>query len=1238
MNREEILYLVPYLFSLALSLGIFAFTWQHRSVRGARIYSWFVAGQTLTIMGFIFELVSPNLQTKILWDKFQWITDIFLVILPFLIFSVQFSEHKLQRPVLVSSFLGVLILGFSALLITDDIHHLLYPNPHLSADTPFPELIYDFTPTVYGFVLVYLYGANIYGISLLARRALAPHNSHRFQYWTLVAGFLIPLFFTIFSLTGVRITPQRDIAPFSLAIGNLIVAWGLFRYKLFDLAPIARDRVLENMGDSVIVLDTSNRVVDLNQIALANIGRKRTEVIGRQAQEAIGNWFELADEFNAVQDGTVEIPGKVHGEDRTYTLNITSIHDQRNKVLGRIFLIHDITIRKQLENAYRQLSEELELRVHQRTEALRETTERYLALFEQNHDAIFILDFEGNYLDVNQRAADLLGYTRDEFIGLSIQDTSAEIEQSRQILRRLLAGEHIPLYERVFRKKDGKHIQVEINIELVRDRHGKPQHVQSVVRDITDRKRTEEALRRSAERYRTVIENQTEFIVRWRPDGIRTFVNEAYCRYFGITIEQALSNSFVQLVADEDRHTVAEKMLRLTSGVTDTETDIHRVIKPDGSIGWQEWTDHAIRNERGEIVEFQSVGRDITEKIRAEEMLRIQGAALEAVANAIIITDRDGIIQWANPAFTTLTGYTAEEVIGKNPRELVRSGKQDRVFYKNMWDTILAGEIWRGELINRRKDGTRYVEEMTLTPLRDKQGQIVRFIAIKHDISERKRAETALEKSENKHRLLFEAANDSIFLMKDGIFIDCNSKTLDMFACQREEIIGKSPIDFSPETQPDGKRSSDKAAEKINAARQGTPQFFEWEHCRLDRTPFYAEVNLSLLELEDETLLQAIVRDITARKVAEESLINEFNFNELLMRLLARFATCTYDEVDASIDIALEDISNFLDGDFAHILLLSADRTSWESYRHWTSLELDPLKRPLRNIKAGSLVWSENKIRNGEPIKINTLDDYPPLAEAERQLGKEEGIKSLLSIPIRGRDESIFGVVDIVSYTQPVKWADSDVTHLKLIGDAIANLLERRRAEANLAEAYDTTLEGWAKALELRDKETEGHSRRVTETTIAIARSMGIPEAEVEHIRRGAILHDIGKMGIPDDILRKNGPLTQEEGDIVEKHPTTAYDLLKPISFLERALDIPFSHHEKWNGSGYPRGLKGAEIPLAARIFAIADVWDALSTDRPYRNAWSREKVTEYILRESGKHFDPQVVEVFLDLAEKGEI
>jgi putative nucleotidyltransferase with HDIG domain len=195
----------------------------------------------------------------------------------------------------------------------------------------------------------------------------------------------------------------------------------------------------------------------------------------------------------------------------------------------------------------------------------------------------------------------------------------------------------------------------------------------------------------------------------------------------------------------------------------------------------------------------------------------------------------------------------------------------------------------------------------------------------------------------------------------------------------------------------------------------------------------------------------------------------------------------------------------------------------------------------------------------------------------------------------------------------------------------------RRRAERlndELTVAYDGTIEAWSRVMDLRDKETEGHSRRVTEMTLRVARSMGIEEAELVHVRRGALLHDIGKMGIPDAILLKPGPLTADEWVIMRSHPQLAREWLSPISFLRPAMDIPYGHHEKWDGTGYPLGLKGEQIPLAVRIFAAVDIWDALRSDRPYRAAWSLEMVIGHIRSLAGTHLDPSVLEVFLGILE----
>ncbi len=201
------------------------------------------------------------------------------------------------------------------------------------------------------------------------------------------------------------------------------------------------------------------------------------------------------------------------------------------------------------------------------------------------------------------------------------------------------------------------------------------------------------------------------------------------------------------------------------------------------------------------------------------------------------------------------------------------------------------------------------------------------------------------------------------------------------------------------------------------------------------------------------------------------------------------------------------------------------------------------------------------------------------------------------------------------------------------------HLLEQRDQLQTLHEelltSYHKTIEGWSCALDLRDKETEGHTKRVTEKSLVFARAIGVSADHLEHIRMGAILHDVGKLGVPDAILLKTGALTEEEWTVMRMHPVYAYQWLSPIKFLESSLDIPYCHHEKWDGSGYPRGLKGEDIPLFARMFAIIDVWDALCSDRPYRKAMTEDQVLEYILAQSGKHFDPALTEVFARLVKE---
>jgi HD-GYP domain-containing protein (c-di-GMP phosphodiesterase class II) len=250
-----------------------------------------------------------------------------------------------------------------------------------------------------------------------------------------------------------------------------------------------------------------------------------------------------------------------------------------------------------------------------------------------------------------------------------------------------------------------------------------------------------------------------------------------------------------------------------------------------------------------------------------------------------------------------------------------------------------------------------------------------------------------------------------------------------------------------------------------------------------------------------------------------------------------------------------------------------------------------------------------------------------------------EDFISYCGLPLVAKQQlrGVLEVFDRTARQRDPEWLDFLETLAGQAAIAIENsiLLENlQRTNQELVLAYDRTLEGWARALELRDKETEGHTRRVADLTVKMGIALGMNPDELVQVRRGALLHDIGKLGIPDKILLKEGPLAEEEWRIMRLHPTYARSLIEPIPYLRPTLDIPYSHHEHWDGSGYPQGLAGEQIPLAARIFTVIDVWDALTSNRVYRASWTAEQARTYLHQNAGVLFDPHIVEAFFRIRE----
>jgi len=370
--------------------------------------------------------------------------------------------------------------------------------------------------------------------------------------------------------------------------------------------------------------------------------------------------------------------------------------------------------------------------------------------------------------------------------------------------------------------------------------------------------------------------------------------------------------------------------------------------------------------------------------------------------------------------------------------------------------------------------------------------------------------------------------------------------------------------------------------------------------------------------------------DITLRKRAEIDLQEQLRRLEAFREIDLAIINIT--NLELVLKTILEKVRSTLSMDAVDVLLLNPDSNVLE-FASGCGFRTKNIKKT--QIRVGQGHGGRAALEQKTVVTPDLTQPREPFLRESLIKGEDFIFYCATPLIMKG---NLVGVLEVFRRTQfnPNKnWLDfletiASQASIAIESSRLFHSLHRSKMELMLA--YDMTLEGWSKALDLRDKETEGHTKRVTEMTVRLARRAGILENELVHIRRGAVLHDIGKMGVPDAILLKPGKLKDDEWDIMRKHPVFAYEWLYPIEYLRPALAIPYSHHEKWDGTGYPLGLKGEQIPLPARLFAVVDVWDALSSDRPYRPAWPREKVIQYILEQAGTHFDPQAVEWFLQI------
>lgn len=426
---------------------------------------------------------------------------------------------------------------------------------------------------------------------------------------------------------------------------------------------------------------------------------------------------------------------------------------------------------------------------------------------------------------------------------------------------------------------------------------------------------------------------------------------------------------------------------------------------------------------------------------------------------------------------------------------------------------------------------------------------------------------------------------------------------------------------------------------------ESTAMFSVLKKCLAERT--FAEIeneftypdgkaawfSLKITPVPEGVLVLSI--DITKHKQTALELQNQLVRTEALIEIDRAILSTT--NLSLALNTILEKVLSVLKVDAGDILLLNrySNMLEFTVERGFRTREIVKTQLRLGQGYAGRAALEQETI-----FVPDVPNADPPFVR--QALLSAEGFISFCATPLVAKGKLV-GVLEVFHRT-PLHPDKSWFNFLQAIAGQASIAIESgqlfqelQRANLDLALAYDATLEGWSKALELRDRETEGHTQRVTEMTVTLARMAKIPESEIVHVRRGALLHDIGKLGVPDNILLKPSKLNDDEWAIMRKHPVFAYEWLYPIEYLRPCLAIPYSHHERWDGTGYPQGLKGEQIPLAARIFAVVDVWDALRSDRPYRQAWSQEKVLEYIRQQTGTHFDSKVVELFLRMIRETE-
>jgi len=880
------------------------------------------------------------------------------------------------------------------------------------------------------------------------------------------------------------------------------------------------------------------------------------------------------------------------------------VRDESGKALFFEGFMLDISERKQAE------------------EALRISEENYRSLAETSNSAIAVLDRHGRILYSNP--AGMRVWEDPQLVGKTVQDLFPKEFAARylQVIRRVIDENIVDVNELETRIK-GREMWFQISMMPLKNSDGSVSALLLNAWNLTERKQAEEAQRRSDILFFKIFRSSPIGVSIFRlSDGHIFNVNDAFLEIAGYTREELIDHSIFGLNLFADLEAQNAWMETLSEG--------RRIINQDA----------AMRRRSGEtrdclasldIIDIGGepmvmvIAADITERKQAEDLLRQSEerfrSTLDTMLEGCQIIDFEWRYIYINESGARQGRSVPEELLGKTMMEAYPGIEYTELFSKLR---ICMKERKSSRFENEFffPNGSSGWFELSIHPV--PEGIFILSI----DITESKLAEEQLRNSEERFRLMAEN-------IEEGFWITDPATNGEVYLSPaNERIFGRSIKELmkTPGAFLENLLSEDRPLVLANMERQrlGESTSMEYRIQRPDGHIRWIWDRAFPILREDGAVkyVTGLVSDITERKETEARIQTQLRRLSALNAIDRAISVNT--DLNITMNLFIMETVSQLQADAVDILLMNPHTQS-----------LHPISQ--RGFKTAD--WGKGELKLGEGLagrvaleqkKVIIYD----LASIEDQfvrvpLHEEEGFISYFGIPLFTKGQ-IKGVLEVFhrSRLDP----DTDwLNYLETLGGQAAIAIENaqlfeglQKSNQELMLAYDATIAGWSHAMDLRDKETEGHTQRVTELTLKLAERMGISEQEQVQIRRGALLHDIGKLGIPDHILHKPGKLTEDEWEVMRMHPTYAWNMLKPIVYLRPALDIPYCHHEKWDGSGYPRGLKGEEIPLPARLFAVVDVWDALRSARPYRESWSAQQTRDYIQAESGKHFDPNVVEDFM--------